>query len=73
MAANLFESDTLALLKTAQDSELHLSGLYAEIAKNVADPALQPLIYSMAGDAYGHFRILAIALMADPQRRKSNR
>lgn len=52
--------DLASRIEIAQDYELKLTGIYAEIAKEITDPTLQSLIYSLSGDAYGHFRMLAI-------------
>ncbi len=60
MNIKFFNPDLSSKLEIALDWELKLAGIYAEIAKEIPDPVLQSLIYSLSGDAYGHFRTLAI-------------
>ena len=62
MSKNQLTQNLVSKIETTLNTELHLAGLYADIAKDIIDPALQTFIYSMAGDAYGHFRALAIIL-----------
>ncbi|NLJ75366.1 MAG: hypothetical protein GX331_10295 [Firmicutes bacterium] len=60
MNRHLLIPDLASKIEIAQECELKLAGIYADIAKNMTDPTLQSLIYSLSGDAYGHFRTLAI-------------
>lgn len=46
----------------ALDDEFRFVGRYAEIAKEINDPALRSLFFGMAGDEYGHVRALAVFL-----------
>lgn len=59
MNENILAPDLASKIEIAQDTELKMAGLYADIANHISDPTLQTLIYSLSGDAYGHFRILA--------------
>lgn len=63
MSKNQLTQNLVLKIETTLNTELHLAGLYADIAKDIIDPALQTFIYSMAGDAYGHYRALAIILV----------
>lgn len=60
MNKNLLTPDLISKIEIAQDSELKMAGIYADIANHIIDPALQTLIYSLSSDAYSHFRILAV-------------
>lgn len=60
MNRQLFIPDLASDIEVALDYELKLAGIYAKIARELTDPTLQSLIYSLSGDSYGHSRTLAI-------------